>query len=183
MWFGPHCMVHIWYMVHIGYMIYPLLHCERVSEFGTRKWIRKAIARSWFKYCVKENKVEQNVVVNNSIPDTTSTIDKLIDKLPTFTPKDGTEKEFNEVITNIKDDFDTLKKEIVSLVISVEIRPTDESDERSPSIVHGGLVDAIGSRGTVPPYRVIADLKNLDQTSKGKIAKFLHQRRLDSLFD
>ena len=52
--------------------------------------------------------------MNNSIPDTTRTIDKLIDKLPSYTPKDDTAKEFNEVIKNIKDDFQKLKKDIVS---------------------------------------------------------------------
>ena len=79
--------------------------------------------QSWFKSGFKENKVEQNVVVNNSIPDTTSTIDKLIDKLPTFTPKDDTASDFNAVVKNIKDDFEKLKKDIVSFVIFVQTRP------------------------------------------------------------
>ena len=126
---------------HVIWIMHLLLHCRRVSELDQVD--QKGIAWSWFKSCVKENKVEQNVVVNNSIPDTTSTIDKLIDKLPTFTPKDGTEKEFNGVIKNIKDDFDTLKKDIVSFVTFVETRL---DGRRRPNwwsrSVHGWLVDS-----------------------------------------
>lgn len=79
--------------------------------------------------------MEQNVVVNNSIPDTTSTIDKLIDKLPTFTPKDDTASDFNAVVKNIKDDFEKLKKDIVSFVIFVQTLTDadNRTDDRSPS--------------------------------------------------
>ena len=58
----------------------------------------------------KENKVEQNVVVN--IPDTTRVIEKLIDKLPSFTPKDDSKKEeeFGDVVKDIKNEFQTLKE-------------------------------------------------------------------------
>jgi len=77
--------------------------------------------------------VEQNVVVNNSIPDTTSTIDKLIDKLPTFTPKDDTASDFNAVVKNIKDDFEKLKKDIVSCMIYQTSTDADSrTDDRSP---------------------------------------------------
>ena len=62
----------------------------------------------------KENKVEQNVVVN--IPDTTRVIEKLIDKLPSLTPKDDSrkEEEFGDVVKDIKNEFQTLKGLTVS---------------------------------------------------------------------
>ena len=117
--------------------------------------------------------MEQNVVVNNSIPDTTSTIDKLIDKLPTFTPKDDTASDFNAVVKNIKDDFEKLKKDIVSFVIFVQTRP-----RRTRTT---GLMIEVRPRR--PGRHLLSDHKTSGRTSKGKIAKFLHQRRLDSLFD
>lgn len=51
-----------------------------------------------------------------NIPNTTSAIEKLIDKLPGFTPKDDQKKEdeFSEVVNDIKDEFQTLKDLIVS---------------------------------------------------------------------
>ena len=119
--------------------------------------------------------MEQNVVVNNSIPDTTSTIDKLIDKLPTFTPKDDTASDFNACVKNIKDDFEKLKKDIVSFGIFVQTLTDadNRTDDRSPSTPDDRR----------PGGHLLSDHKTLGPTSKGKIGKFLHQRRLDNLFD
>ena len=67
----------------------------------------------------KENKVEQNVIVN--IPNTTVAIEKLIDKLPSFTPKDESKDEFGTVVKDIKDEFQILKELIVSKTFPAKI--------------------------------------------------------------